>query len=102
MTDESAGAGNGVPAMPTVDADEQFAERLAREVEAVLGVGIALESVSMAGEVPVTIRATCLADGQIRELEGTGATLVEASRDLIRRAAELRLAAAWWRLVGPV
>jgi hypothetical protein len=88
-------------AEPSVDANERFAERLAREVEGVLGVGIALDEVSLEGETPVTIHATCLADGQLRELVGTGPTILEASRDLIRAAAELRLAAAWWRLVGP-
>jgi hypothetical protein len=84
-----------------VDANERFAQRLAHEVEAVLGVGIALEEVSLVGETPSRILATCLVDGQLRELEGTGDSILEASRDLIRKAAEVRLAAAWWRLVGP-
>lgn len=98
MTEDTP-APNGSPA---VDANQRFAERLAREVEGVLGVGIALDEVSLEGETPVTIRATCLVDGQLREFAGTGPTILEASRDLIRAAAELRLAAAWWRLVGPV
>ena len=85
-----------------IDANERFAERLAREVEGVLGVGIALDDVSLEGESPVSIHATCLVDGQLHELVGTGPTILEASRDLIRAAAELRLASAWWRLVGPV
>ena len=85
-----------------VDANERFAQRLADELSGVLGVGIALQMVSVEGETPVAIRATCLVDGQIRDLTGTGATILEASRDLIRAAAELRLAAAWWRIVGPV
>lgn len=87
---------------PAPDANQRFAERLAREVEGLLGVGIALDEVSLEGETPVTIRATCLVDGQLREFVGTGPTILEASRDLIRAAAELRLSAAWWRLVGPV
>ena len=85
-----------------IDANEQFAARLAAEIEGVLGVGIALEDVSLEGETPVTIRATCLVDGQARQLSGTGATILDAARDLIRAAAELRLAAAWWQIVGPV
>jgi hypothetical protein len=83
------------------DANERFAQRLAEELSGVLGVGIALEGVTMAGETPVTIEAKCLVDGQIRDLVGRGPTILDASRDLIRVAAELRLAAAWWRIVGP-
>lgn len=86
----------------TGDANERFAQRLADELSGVLGVGIALEAVSVEGETPVTIRAHCLVDGQVREMTGTGPTILDASRDLIRAAAELRLAAAWWRIVGPV
>lgn len=87
---------------PHVDANQRFAERLAREVEGVLGVGIALTDVSLEGDSPVSIHATCLVDGQLREFVGTGSTILEASRELIRAAAEVRLGAAWWRLVGPV
>lgn len=85
-----------------IDANERFAERLAAELEGVLGVGIALDSVTVEGETPVTIQATCLVDGQIHDLRGSGPTILDAARDLIRRAAELRLSAAWWRIVGPV
>ncbi|HEY2916347.1 MAG TPA: hypothetical protein VGI98_03940 [Candidatus Limnocylindrales bacterium] len=108
MTDERTGDVSALEPEPghpgsdgAVDANERFAERLAHEIEGVLGVGIALESVSLEGELPVRILASCLVDGQIRELAGSGDTILEASRDLIRRAAELRLTAAWWRLVGP-
>jgi hypothetical protein len=93
------------PAAPepgaAADANDRFAQRLAEEIAGVLGVGIALEAVSVEGETPVRLRATCMVDGQVRELAGTGATMLDAARDLIRAAAELRLAAAWWRMVGP-
>jgi hypothetical protein len=101
IEDFAEGIGKAAGGSGQADANEQFAKRLAREVEGVLGVGIALQHVSLAGELPVQIRATCLVDGLARELLGEGATILEASRDLIRRAAELRLASAWWRLVGP-
>ena len=109
MTDSRSGRGT-TPTPPTepapdeaaIDANERFAARLAAELEGVLGVGIALESVTVTGQTPVTIEATCLVDGQIRDLRGTGPTILDAARDLIRRAAEVRLAAAWWRIVGPV
>ncbi len=84
-----------------VEANERFAQRLADELVGVLGRGVSLDAVTVEGETPVTIRATCLVDGQVRELAGTGPTLLDAARDLIRAAAELRLAAAWWRIVGP-
>jgi hypothetical protein len=87
--------------MSQADANERFAARLGEELSGVLGVGIALDSVSVEGESPVTIRASCLVDGQVRDLEATGDTMLEAARELIRAAAELRLAAAWWRMVGP-
>ncbi len=89
------------PPEPTIEANERFAQRLALELSGVLGVGIAVEHVSVAGEVPVSIVARCLVDGQVRELAATGPTMLDAARDLIRAAAELRLAAAWWRIVGP-
>ena len=110
-----AGAGTPAEAGSRADANARFGERLAREIEGVLGVGIAVNEVAVdgpgegagegtgegTGEGPATIHATCLVDGQARELVGTGDTLLEAARDLIRAAAELRLASAWWRLVGP-
>jgi hypothetical protein len=106
-----AAAGARAGAGARADADARFGERLAREIEGVLGVGIAVNEVAVdgpgegagegSGEGPATIHATCLVDGQARELVGTGDTLLEAARDLIRAAAELRLASAWWRLVGP-
>lgn len=90
-------------AMSQAEAEARFGERLAREIEGVLGVGIAVNDVAVTsdGDGPATIRATCLVDGQARELTGVGESLLEAARDLIRSAAELRLSAAWWRLVGP-
>jgi hypothetical protein len=84
------------------EAEARFAERLAEEVQAVLGMGLVIDSVSLAGEGPVAILATCLVDGQTRDLAVQGETLLDASRELIRAAAELRLAAAWSRLVTPV
>ena len=90
-----------VPDASAIDANECFAERLAAEVSEVLGVGIALEVVSVEGATPVTIRARCLVDGQVHDLVGAGPTILDAARELIREAAELRLAAAWWRMIGP-
>lgn len=83
------------------EAQAQFAERLAEEVQAVLGPGITIETVEISGDGPVSIVATCrLADGT-REVAAQGATLLVASRALITAAAEFRLGAAWQRLMGP-
>ncbi|HYL41661.1 MAG TPA: hypothetical protein VET90_10155 [Candidatus Binatus sp.] len=98
----SEATGESLPdAAEATEANERFAERLAEDLSRVLGVGIALESVTLDGQTPVMIEASGLVDGQVRELRGVGPTILEASRDLIRRAAELRLAAAWWRMIGP-
>lgn len=84
------------------EAEARFAERLAEEVQGVLGVGIVIDDISLDGDGPVAIRATCLVDGRATELAVEGETLLEASRALIRAAAELRLTAAWNRLVAPI
>lgn len=82
------------------EAQAKFADRLAEEVQAVLGPSITIETVTITGEGPVTIVADCRTDGRLDAIAGRGATLLDASRDLITAAAELRLGAAWQRLMG--
>lgn len=84
------------------DAEARLAERLAEDLERVLGTGIAISDVELVGEGPVTIRVTCLVDGAVREIEATGETTIEAMSGIVRAAAELRLAHAFWQIVGPV
>jgi hypothetical protein len=84
------------------DAEERFAERLAEDLERVLGVGIAIDDVELAaanGEA--SVRATLLIEGRVETLEVTGPDVVALYRPLIERAAELRLGSAFWRMVGP-
>ena len=81
------------------EAQTRFAERLSEEVEAVLGPSGAIDTVTISGDGPVTIVTACRIDDRIHEMAGEGATLLEASRALITAAAELRLSAAWHRLM---
>ena len=84
------------------DAEARLAERLAEDLERVLGTGIAIEDVELEGDGPVTIRVACLVDGAVRDIEATGETTIEAMSGIVRAAAELRLARAFWQIVGPV
>jgi len=81
------------------EAQAQFADRLAEEVQAVLGPTIAIETVAVTGDGPVTIAADCRTGDRLEPVTGRGATLLDASRDLIKAAAELRLGAAWHQLM---
>jgi hypothetical protein len=83
------------------DAEARFADRLATDLERVLGTGILIEDVEIEGDEPVVIRVACLVDGASREIEATGGTELEAAAAVIRLAAELRLSAAFWQMVGP-
>ena len=83
------------------DAEERLAERLAQDLERVLGTGILIEDLEIAGEGPVTITVACLVDGASREIHAEGETSIEAMSNVIRLAAELRLSAAFWQMIGP-
>jgi hypothetical protein len=83
------------------DAEARLAERLADDLERVLGAGIVLEDLEIEGEGPVTVRVSCLVEGTVREFSVTGENALVAINEVIRRAAETRLAAAFWRMVGP-
>ena len=82
------------------DAEEQLAERLAIDLERVLGTGILIEDLEIQGEGPVTINVACLVDGRSREIHAEGESAIDAMSNVIRLAAELRLAGAFWQMVG--
>ena len=84
------------------DAEERFAERLAVDLERVLGVGLAVDDIelSAAGD-QTSVRATLLVEGRIETIEVSGPDVVALYRPLIERAAEIRLGAAFWRMIGP-
>ena len=84
------------------DAEERFAERLAVDLERVLGAGIAVDDIELsASDEQATVRATLLVEGRIETVEISGPDVVALYRPLIERAAEIRLAAAFWRMTGP-
>ena len=84
------------------DAEARLAERLAVHLERVLGTGVLIQDLEISGDGPVAIDVACLVDGQAREIHAEGENAVDAIGVVIRAAAELRLSAAFWQLVGPV
>jgi hypothetical protein len=83
------------------DAEARLAERLAQDLERILGTGILIEDLEIQGDGPVIISVACLVDGQSREIRAEGENAIEAISNVIRLAAETRLAAAFWQMVGP-
>ena len=84
------------------DAEERFAERLAEDLERVLGIGIAIDDLTLAiGEGTARVTATLLVGERLETIEATGPDVLSLYRPLVERAAELRLAAAFWRMIGP-
>lgn len=83
------------------DTEEQLARRLAADLERVLGTGLLIEDLEIEGDGPVTINVACLVDGASREIHAEGESAPEAISNVIRLAAELRLSAAFWQMVGP-
>jgi hypothetical protein len=84
------------------DAEERFARRLADDLEHVLGIGIAIDDIELsAGDSTAHVRATLLVEGRIETIEADGTDILALYRPLIERAAELRLGAAFWRMIGP-
>jgi hypothetical protein len=87
-------------AVAMTEAEAAFAARLADDLERVLGPGLAVADLEIAGDDPVAMRAAILVDGMVREIEATGETSLDAYRALMVAAAELRLGAAFRRIVG--
>lgn len=101
-TDAEPGATERPADEPMTDAEVAFAERLVEDLERVLGEGIAVSDVELHGDGPVRVRVVCLADGRVHEIEAEAEDVLAVYHEVVRKAAEVRLAAAWWRIVGPV
>jgi hypothetical protein len=83
------------------DADERFAERLAEDLARVLGEGIVITDLAIDRDGQVVVRLACLVDGRVQDVEVRADDLLDAYRQVVRAAAELRLAGAFWQMVGP-
>jgi hypothetical protein len=84
------------------EAEERFAERLAQDIERVLGVGIVIDDIEL-GVLPTGthVVATLLVDGRVEKIWASGPDLLSLYRPLIERAAEFRIASAFWQIIGP-
>jgi hypothetical protein len=84
------------------DAEVQFASRLAEDLARVLGAGIAVDDVEIsARDGASSVRATLLVEGRVETIEVSGPDVLALYRPLIERAAEIRLGAAFWQMIGP-
>jgi hypothetical protein len=84
------------------DAEERFAERLADDLQRVLGVGIAIDELSVsADDHRARLEASLLIGSHVERIEMEAQDLLGLYEPVVRRAAELRLGAAFWQMVGP-
>jgi hypothetical protein len=86
------------------EATEQFAARLAEDLERILGTGIVLDEVEFGpgDDDAARIRVLCLFDGRTEVLEANGETRQETYNRLIKAAADLRLALSSRTMIAPM
>jgi hypothetical protein len=82
------------------EAEARLAERMADDLERILGTGVLVRDLEITGDGPVTIEVACLVEGAERRIHAEGETTIEAMSEVIRSAAELRLTGAFWQIVG--
>jgi hypothetical protein len=84
------------------ETETMFAERLAEDLDRVLGAGIAIDDIEVVqGSDEARVVATLLIEGRVETIEARGSDLAGLYRPLVERAAQLRLASAFWRMIGP-
>ena len=81
------------------DAEERFAERLAEELEPVVGPALQVESVELTVGSVAHVVATLRVDARVERIEATAPDVLGCYRPLVERAAELRLGDAFRRVV---
>jgi hypothetical protein len=85
------------------DAEAAFGERLAEDLERVLGVGIAIDDIELSvDDGHARVVATLLIAANVERIEAEAPDLAGLYRPIVERAAELRLASAFWQMIGPV
>jgi hypothetical protein len=89
---------------PLSETDERFAERLAEDLARILGAGIIYERLELADADggPSRIRVVCLFDGRAEVLESEAETAQAARDQIVRAAAQLRLAIATRNMIAPI
>jgi hypothetical protein len=84
------------------DAERRFAERLAEDLDRVLGAGFVVSDIELVeGQEGVTARATILVEGRVETIEAEAPTVDGLARPVVERIAEIRRDAAFWRSLGP-
>jgi hypothetical protein len=84
------------------DAEERFADRLAEDLERVLGIGIVISDLELSvADHGAEVVATLLVDGRVERIEAAGPDVLSLYLPLVQRAAEVRLASAFWQMIGP-
>ncbi len=84
------------------DAEREFAVRLAEDLDRVLGIGVVIDDIELVvGDAGVHVVATLLVEGRVEEIVADGQDVAGLYRPVVERAAELRLASAYWRMIGP-
>jgi hypothetical protein len=84
------------------DAEERFAARLAEDIERVLGVGIVVDDVDLTiGDGTAKVVATLLIGDRVETIQAVGRDVLSLYRPIVERAAEVRLASAFWQIIGP-
>jgi hypothetical protein len=87
---------------PMSDAEAAFAERLAADLERVLGAGIAIDDIELrVDDGRAVAHAVLLIEGRVVDLDAEADDVLGLYTPLMQAAASARLAGAFWRMVGP-
>ena len=84
------------------DAEAAFAQRLADDLERVLGAGIAIDDIELRVDDGRAIaHAVLLIEGRVVGLDAEADDVLGLYAPLMQAAASARLSGAFWRMVGP-
>jgi hypothetical protein len=87
---------------PMSEAEAAFAERLAEDLERVLGAGIAIDDIQLrVDDGRATAHAVLLVEGRVVDLDAEADDVLGLYAPLMQAAASARLSGAFWRMVGP-